>query len=204
MTNITQQARQATIGNILKKIKAGKVPTNREQEMLEEWERSQQATSENTFDLDTTTIASFFEVTAKTIASWAKQGMPKESYGIYNLKKCFDWWCDNIEATKEDRDPTITALRAENLRIKNERESMKRDTEKGLLLPRSDLLPEWVKVYREFCQGLMGLGNKLPPLLEGLSQEEIQVVLSSNHKELLRALARPGKYRPDPRKKARK
>ena len=172
--------------------------------MLEEWESSRQKQTENQLDADTTLLTAFFEVTRKTIAAWAKSGMPKEAHGRYNLKKCFDWWCENIEASKEDRDPTIRALRAENLRIKNEREAMKRDVEKGLLLPRSDLLPEWVKVYREFCQGLMGLGNKLPPLLEGLSQEEIQVALNSNHKELLRALARPGKHRPDPTKKAKK
>ena len=191
------------VANILKKLKNGKSITKREQTIVEEW-KAKKDRPENPFDIDTTAIASFFEVTAKTVAAWVKQGMPKESYGVYNLKKCFDWWLENVQETKSDNDPGITALKAENLRIKNDRESMKRDAEKDLLFSKSEIIQEWVKRIVEVRQGLLSLPSKLPTLLEGKVQQEMRPIIREQVVRLLDTYSRAGRFTPSEKRREKK
>ena len=194
---------KAQVANAFKKVKAGKSLTSRESALVERYEASKTQTA-NPYDIDNTGMASFFDVTAKTICTWVKEGMPKESYGLYNLKKCFDWWCENIERTKEDNDPKITELRAENLRIKNDRERMKRDTEREMLFPKAEIADEWVKRVVEIRQGLLTLPVKLPPLLEGKPADEMRPVIKTAVYRLLEAYSRGGKFTPAKKTKAKK
>jgi len=194
---------KAQVASIYKKVKAGKSLTSRESALAERYEASKNQES-NPLEMDNTGMAGFFEVTAKTICAWAKMGMPKESYGSYNLKKCFDWWCENIERTKEDNDPKITELRAENLRIKNDRERMKRDTEREMLFPKAEIANEWVKRVVEIRQGLLTLPVKLPPLLEGKPADEMRPVIKTVIYRLLEAYSRGSKFTPAKKTKAKK
>lgn len=192
---------KAQVANIIKKAKAGKVLTAREEGIIQKYEASQKPS--NPFDIDNTGLAAFFGMTSKTICAWVKQGMPKESFGLYNLKKCFDWWCENIDDNKTESDPTITALKAENLRIKNDRERMKRDTEKGLLFPKADISSEWVKRIAEVRQGLLSLPVRLAPLVDGKTQDEIRAIIKEAVYRLLTAYSRDGRFTP-PEKKGKK
>lgn len=193
MSGIAETVKQATISNIIKRVKAGKVPTSREEKIINEWEASK-ASVANPFDIDNTGLASFFGVTSKTVCAWAKEGMPKESHGLYNLKKCFDWWCDNVEATREDNNPKLIELRAEGQRIKNEREKLKLDAERGVLISIDEVVDQWCKRIAAVRQSLLAMPVRLSPVLEGKEQQEIRAIIKDESYRILEDYSRAGKY----------
>ncbi len=185
---------KAQVSNIIKKAKAGKVLTAREEAIVGRFEASQKPQTANPYDTDNTGIAFFFGVTNKTVCEWTKSGMPKESYGVYNLKKCFDWWAEEIDESGGDSDPSLTAARLEGQQIKNDRERMKRDTEKGKLAVKSDVLTDWVKRLSELRQGLLSLPVRLPPLLEGKSPDEMRPIIKDVLYKMMESYARTGEF----------
>lgn len=154
------------------------------------------------FHFDTTNAADFFETTPKTLSEWEKTAGKenksfKVAYGIYHLKKLHTWWLENIHESKQETKVEVDS-RERYWAAKAELSELDVATKRGLLFPQADLLPEWIKVYSEFRQGGLGLGNILPALLEGKSTEEMRTIINSKVYELLTALARPGELRPAP------
>lgn len=140
------------------------------------------------------TLAEFFNVSTKTICEWVKNGMPKEKYATYDLKKCFDWWLETIEATKEDANPKLVELRAEGQKIKNQREQIKLDTERGLLISKEEVVDQWCKRIAVVKQSLLSLAVRLPPVVEGKSRQEIRSLVNDEAVRILEDYSRPGRH----------
>ena len=148
----------------------------------------------NSLSVSTQAIADFFGVVSKTICEWVKQGMPKEKYGSYDLKKCFDWWQENINATKEDTNPKLVELRAEGQKIKNQREQIKLDAERGLLISREEVIDQWCKRIAVVRQSLLSLPVRLPPIVEGKTRQEIRAIVNDEAVRILEDYSRPGQH----------
>lgn len=125
-----------------------------------------------------------------------------DNRGVFDLPACIRWRLEREADAMAPKTATpegekwLTLFRKERARIAR----IDRLERQGKVLPREELLPEWAQVYQEFRQACLGLENKLPPLLEGLNQDEMRQVLREHNRAALSALARPGTNRPDPRK----
>jgi phage terminase Nu1 subunit (DNA packaging protein) len=146
-------------------------------------------------------LARCFGVDRAMVTRWKKAGMP-ENKGLFSLPECIRWRLDREaeavapKSTTPEGEKWLTRFRRERARSAR----LERLAKQGKLLPREDLLPEWVQVYGEFRQACLSLENKLPPLVEGKGQEDIRQVIRSHTRAMLTALSRPGTNRPDPTK----
>lgn len=141
-------------------------------------------------------LAMIMAVDVRTIQNWVKAGMPQQKRGHYDVAECVQWWRENILAGKDTK-----ATKAEQLKWWKARADaavISTDRLRGNLIDRDELLPEWVQVFTEFRQAVLGLENRLPPLLEGLAQVDMTPVIKSLTRPMLSALARPGDNRPSP------
>ncbi len=141
-------------------------------------------------------LAAIMAVDARTIQNWRKAGMPQVKHGHYDVAACVQWWRENILAGKDTK-----ATKTEQLKWWKARADaavIQTDRLRGNLIDRDELLPEWIQVFTEFRQAVLGLENRLPPLLEGLKQIDMTPVIKTLTRPMLSALARPGESRPSP------
>ena len=137
------------------------------------------------------TLADFFHVDKRSIVNWCKSGMPKESRGVYDLKKCFDWWKENINSpvTNEEKE-----VRARYWLAKAEGEEIKIARVKGELIKRDSVASEFAQRASDLKTTLRALKYRISGLLVGKSQEEIMQTLETEIDEMLRAFVREGRY----------
>jgi len=199
-------ARRANAANIGKKIQAGKIVSKADRIEYEEVQAALAEEKEpapaHPLDLPTSQVADFFGVTVKCVADWHKAGCPKVRYGVSNLKAVYDWRSDNIEVRDGDS-ATLTELKAENLRIRNERDRALTDQVKGRLVSLEEVRSEWMKVIMEFRQASLALPVRLPPVLEGKGPDDMRATIKEHVYAMLTALARPGKHRPTAKRRKR-
>lgn len=141
-------------------------------------------------------LASIVAVEVRTIQNWVKAGMPQVKHGHYDVAACVQWWRENILAGKDTK-----ATKAEQMKwwkARAEAAEVSTARLRGNLIDRDELLPEWIQVFTEFRQAVLGLENRLPPLLEGLTQVDMTPVIKTLTRPMLSALARPGDTRPSP------
>lgn len=105
---IREKVKQKRLSDLLTKHQAGKTSVTEVKELdalLAERENLEKP-KENVcnWKCSIVQLSELFMVTKKTIRDWVKKGMPKDSYSVYDLKKVFPWWLENINSGPEDRD----------------------------------------------------------------------------------------------------
>ena len=140
-------------------------------------------------------MSSFFAVTPKTVAEWAKNGMPRESHGVYHLKRCFDWWLENIN--KDDDDETLTAAKRKYWTAKAEKEHLATQQLKGQLIPRSQLVGDRVARCLDMRKGLLALAARLTGPCAMKSSSEIRAAVEAEVYRLLTEFSRPSELWPE-------
>lgn len=185
---------QANVANIIKKIKSGKTISAREQELATKFlEEQEEGENPEVKDLcvNIMTVAKFFDMSDRQIRRWVNLGMPKEDKGIYDLKKCFDWWKENItpQVTEEEKE-----IRKRYWMAKAEGEEIKVSRLKALLIPKEDIIGEFTQRASDLKTTLRALKYRLSGTLEGKNREEIMQILSTEIDEMLRNFCRTGSY----------
>lgn len=199
--SIAEKAKQANIGNILKKLKAGKVLTAREIEEVEAYEADKAAEKAQAnapitggrVMADTITTAAFFGVSTMTISNWKQIGAPKTGRGLYDLKAMFDWWLENVYAPKNES----TAAKDTRERFwaaKADNEELKRDHTKGKLVSRERMVQEFSERAADLRTTFRAYKHRLGPVLEGKSADEIMKILGDENDRILRNFCRLGRY----------
>ena len=145
-------------------------------------------------------LARCFDVDRSMVTRWKKAGMPHEN-GVFSLSACIKWRLEQeAEAmspkrpASEEGERALTRFRWERARMAK----LERLKLQGSLIAKADIIGEWVLVYGEFRQDSLALPNKLPPLLEGKTPNEMEPVIKEHVYAMLTALARPGIHRPSP------
>ena len=184
---------KAMLANIKKKVDAGKNPSASEKELWERFEASQKSPP-NPFDIENTGLSIFFGVTVKTICTWANQGMPRESYGQYNLKKCFDWWCENINQGKEDSDSSITAIKKEYWQEKVIDQRRRNAVGAGLLMAKEEIIKGWSERAADLRQSLLALPSRMGPVLAMKPGDEVRGLIGAEVRRMLESFIRQGAY----------
>ena len=185
---------QSIIKNSLGKLQAGKRITASEKDLLDRWEQSRSPPelaekSRTCWLVRSGALAELLGVTQKTIAAWAKLGMPRHAYGEYDFKTVFPWWMENINAGPEDRDATITETKkkywqekVENLRIKNE-------ALRGGYVSVEEVLRAQAQVSGAVRNSVRSWASRLPPMLEGKTADEMLPAIRAEVDQSLRILS---------------
>jgi len=193
---LTEQISSANVSNILKKLKAGKVLTEREQKIVADYEAEQAApTVKPNSDLivSVDVVARFLEVTPMTLTNWGRMGMPKQARGLYNLQAVFKWWLENIHKAKAETDEETDA-RERYWEAKADNEELRRDRTKGKLVLKDGVVGEFAARAAELKTTLRAFRFRVAPLLEGLKHEDISQVIGKEIDTLLNAFCRNGRY----------
>jgi hypothetical protein len=141
--------------------------------------------------------ATFFGIANSTLRTWKAKGCPSAGHGLWSLYAVFEWWQNNIMASKsEDADTDLSDIKKSYWAAKTRVEEVKAATLEEKYLPLEELDEEWgwrAGVYRA---GLLAFSSRLPPLLLGKKQLEMREVLHSEACLLLASLSRDHQYCP--------
>lgn len=190
---ISSDAKKKNISSLIQKLNKGKTLTKSELQQIEEFE-AEQNRKETTFDVDTTTAATFFGVTSKTIAAWTKAGLPKVAFGTYNLKACFDWWGKEINTGNEEHDESLTDSRRRYWKGRAEDIEMDVAMKKGNLISQKEVEDLWSLRAGEIKIALLAADKHLPIICEMKPAEEIKKIVKAYTYQILSAYTRPGKF----------
>lgn len=141
----------------------------------------------------TSAIAGFFGVSSKTIAAWVADGMPKKSYGKFNLFEAFVWWQENINKPNSDKEEKA---RERYWQAKADREELAVAELKNAVIKKSELYPLWTARVQEVVRGLESQERIFPVILVGKTGDEISEIVADYNRKLRENYARDGKYTP--------
>ena len=147
------------------------------------------------FNVNTKTCCWFLGITRPTLSDYHRLGCPKGGYGKWNLKQVYDWYCDNILI-----DPTIKRSMAEaRLRRELAKAEMAENEckkQKDQLISREEVYEEWATRVREVRNGLLNFADRLAPVLEHKSRQEVHSTIADEVWTLLYRYSRGGKNTP--------
>ena len=143
----------------------------------------------------TKVIADFFGVTERTIRRWVQKGMPRVDDAVFSPRDCFNWWNEYINDAGEDDSNKDAKEIYWEAKAGNER--LKFEKTKGKLVARDEVEKCFAGRAYELSLSFRALKNRLPPVLEGKSREEMQNELSKELNRILEAYKRAGNFIPE-------
>jgi phage terminase Nu1 subunit (DNA packaging protein) len=140
-----------------------------------------------------------FKISKQELSRWHQKGCPKLSRGVFSFPLVVEWWALNIYEARLERegiDESLKTARQKYWKAKAEKEEINVSLTKGELIPKKKLAEIWGARVVEVKQGLLNLADRLPPVLEGKSQQEIKSAVRQEMKRLLNMYSRDGEYTP--------
>lgn len=191
---LSEQIKKANIANIVKKAKAEKVLTSKEIEAIENYEEEKEILNEtgSEFLFPIKKIAMIFGISERQAYRWQNIGLPKEKGNLFDVKKCFKWWVDNIGV--ETSNKSTNDARERYWAAKAESEEIRIARIKGELIRSDDVFTEFAQRAGDLKTGLRALKYRLSGLLVGKDQDEIMNILGVEIDAMLRNFCREGKY----------
>lgn len=128
-------------------------------------------------------------ISARMVQYHEEHGIfPKREPGQdYNIEKCVKAYIELIK--KEKAAAPKSKAEDEYRKMKAMREKLKFDHERGALVAKTDVVAACKFALTVVKTSLMNLVKSLPPLLEGKSQEEIEITLDSEIVNILSSLS---------------
>jgi len=111
--------------------------------------------------------AAFFGVTEKTINMWAKQGAPKKSRGVWDIRALVNWKYRS-ESSPEQRKLEAEAALKET---KSELERIKLEVAKGNYIETTKVTAELKRIFSGIKKTLLGMGHKVAAETNSLNPE---------------------------------
>ena len=147
--------------------------------------------------LTTSEIMDVFDVgSSGTLSKWKEFGAKEAciSRNKWDLKEFFNWFLENIytafdpETFKEDR------LRYEKARA--DKMEIQVALMKGEVKPLEDIHREWAARAAIYVNGLTVNQDRLPPILEGKSRNEMRQIIKNENYRLRDWICEQGQYTP--------
>ena len=203
-TKISEQIRKANTANIIKKAKSGKVLSNKEIEAIENYEEEKEILNETESEylFPIKKLAIIFAISERQAYRWQNIGLPKEKGNLYDIRRCFKWWCDNIGVETSNKE--TNNARERYWQAKAESEEIRIARIKSELIKRDDVFTEFAQRASDLKTGLRALKYRLSGLLVGKDQDEIMNILGVEIDSMLRNFCRRGKYIEDEETPAKK
>ncbi|MBW2609934.1 MAG: hypothetical protein JRC68_06290 [Deltaproteobacteria bacterium] len=206
--------------NLQNKLNRGKPLTAAEAKRLEDYRKEYQArTTEGLPEYVVTSkeaVARHYGVTKRTIINWSHRDtpMPQLPNG-YDLVAVGRWALkeglikdpglipgqeNTAPAPSGDGDPVEgngherAYYETEIKRLDSELKAFKLQVAKGEYVLRGDVAAEWAARVKEVSRGMEFLANRLPPLIIGKTEDEMQMLISNEVWEIRDRFARTGRF----------
>jgi phage terminase Nu1 subunit (DNA packaging protein) len=125
-------------------------------------------------------MAELFAVTERTIANWAGEGMPavriKGKTNTYPWRACFVWWLANKHEgfiRSKDGIQTKAESEAKLFQAKADREQMRLDQDRGLLVQADEIEAAWTQAATTVKNRVLGIPAALKQMIPALKKEQI-------------------------------
>lgn len=189
LKNIAQLARKRLYSNLLAKLNAGKTLTANERSTFDElnaaFDTDGTQGARGGVLLETQQLEALFRVTRETISQWTKAGMPKASYGKYDLFAVMGWWHENVNARDEEKDRWLSAYRREQAK----KARLERLRLEGNLVDADEALLILGEEITSAKNAFRGIGRKLALRLVGREPAEIEGEICDEIDQILNRLA---------------
>jgi len=127
-------------------------------------------------------------VSRETIRNWEQRGMPSNKRGYYSLVASFIWWKNNIAV--DPNESTLTEERKLKVQVERKLKELEYMMEMKDLIPKEEILSEFLARIAIVKQGLMSLHRSLPPILFGKEPREMAGILKGYTWQLLNKFSR--------------
>jgi phage terminase Nu1 subunit (DNA packaging protein) len=143
----------------------------------------------------TSEILEFFDCDKGTLTKWKNKGADAAYLGrnAWDGRALLDWYIESLadrEAGKTD--PTLLEERRRLIKAKADREELKRDEEKGILINGDNLYSIMYDIAHQRRDSLLNIPNRIAPMVIGVNdtfqvknimEKEISYVLTSLHEQ---------------------
>jgi len=141
-----------------------------------------------TIELSQNDFSFLMGVSRETVRIWEKKGMPCNGRGSYPLAECFCWWKDNISTDLNET--SLTEERRLKVQVERKLKELEYMVETKELIPKEEILNEFLARIMIVKQGLMSFHRSLPPILFGKEPREITDILKRHTWQLLDKFSR--------------
>ena len=160
-------------------------------------------------------VAQRFGKTKRTIINWGHKGMPQLPNG-YNLVDIGKWALKeglihdqslvpgnekgSVEIGDDGQDEnglTLSDYKLKIARLESDLKALKLQEAKGETVRWEDIIPEWATRIGEVSKGIEYLSNRLPPLVVGKTEDEIQLIISNEGWDIRDRFAKTGRFCPE-------
>jgi hypothetical protein len=194
--NIAQLARKKLYSNLLAKLNTGKTLNANERQTFDELNNeydAQENASLSGIILATNQMEQLFGVVRKTVAEWTKAGMPKVSYGRYDLFAVMKWWQENVNS-RDSEDINLIKMRFWGAKADKAEIDVRKA--KGALIPRAQLVTDRVSRCLDMRQSLLALSARLESVLEMKPRPVIRATIDAEIRKMLEAFSAPSELWP--------
>lgn len=141
-------------------------------------------------------LAKAIGVSPRTIRLWAEDDVPRNDDGSYDIRAVIDWLIDRAKRSQRlKHDPEAEKWLDEWRKEQALRAKLDRLRAEGSLIPRDEVIQIWAWRLKELMTGLVGLAERLPPLLDGRGKNEMSRIIRNEFRDLLGTYARDdGKF----------
>jgi phage terminase Nu1 subunit (DNA packaging protein) len=178
---------QANAANLIKKVKSGKTLNGEERRILEGM------AGHDTETVTTSRLAEIFGINRKTLAQWRKEGksVPDKVGGKEPLAEWRRWFDANPDAGHFDGKPSKSReeLLAVKVAVEIDLLEIKRDKERGKLIPRHEVEELLVQIAMAMQSYLRRYEREIPALCLGLTLSQSTPLVKARTRELQDVLA---------------
>ena len=184
--------KHADVSNLIRKVKSGKTLTAAERKTLEQAAESEDAQPPEL--VTTTRLAELFQVNRKSIAQWRLEKRPGIPAKVGNKEPLAEWrayFAANPSTGHYDGKPRKDreSLLASKIEVEIDLLEIKRDRERGKLVPRAEVEELLVRIAMAMQSYLRRYEREIPALCLGLTLSQSTPLVKARTRELQDVLA---------------
>jgi phage terminase Nu1 subunit (DNA packaging protein) len=143
----------------------------------------------------TSEILEFFGIDKSTLTKWKNTGADAACLGrnAWDGHALLGWYIENLADRQAGRaDPNLLEERRRLIKAKADREELKRDEEKGILINGDNVYSIMYDIAHQTRDSLLNIPNRIAPMVIGVNdtfqvknimEKEISYVLTSLHEQ---------------------
>jgi predicted DNA-binding protein YlxM (UPF0122 family) len=182
------KVKQANIRNLIKKVQAGGILTDRQMEAIDEYTEDVSLSSKGTFAKNQSELADVLGVNRKTIQRWKKDPtFPKtRPDGRYHIREIVDW--KEAHGASAGDLHSKESVQVKSLILQNEKLEIQVGILKGEYTPNVDIDQQVSEMVHQAKRELLSLPSSLAPQVVGQSIAEAEKIMKSSIVDALKSL----------------
>jgi len=158
-------------------------------------ETKQKAEKKKHAIVKTTTLCSIFGIFQSQLSIWKKEGADVAEVGRnqWDATVFLEWWLDNKYDPIDPNDPDIKEYRGRYEKARAEKMEIQVAILKGEMKSKEEIHQEWAARISLVVSGLNIYQDRLPPLLEGKTRNQMRAIIRKENERLRKWYIKEGK-----------